>query len=203
MNLCTFPQRLRQAINSESVNSFARKCDIPESLLRKYVGGKSKPGMDNLIKMAQVAEINIEWLATGEGSMSLKDAPEWIQRSTIDLLLDIRALVDNAVIDTDTDGWAVRFDPKEVKDVEVELKRFVHTLTLKIFQHGSNNKESSPNIDLLQLVIEGIEEALDESNSELAPGKKAQLISAVYDLYSESGAKPEKEKVCRLVALAA
>lgn len=53
--------------------------------------------------------------------------------------------------------------------------------------------------DLLQLVVEVIEEALEDAGRELHPGKKAALIAAVYDLYHESESKPEKQRVLRLV----
>ncbi|MDQ7057212.1 MAG: helix-turn-helix transcriptional regulator [Ghiorsea sp.] len=58
-------------------------------------------------------------------------------------------------------------------------------------------------INLIQLAIEAVETALYESENTMSSEKKAELITAIYDLYYESDAKPEKSKILRLVNLAA
>jgi transcriptional regulator with XRE-family HTH domain len=65
-----FKSRLKVAIGGESVNSFAKKCDVRESLLRKYLAGTTTPGTDKLIAIAEAANVKIEWLATGHGPMT-------------------------------------------------------------------------------------------------------------------------------------
>ncbi|WP_445157368.1 helix-turn-helix domain-containing protein [Halomonas sp. E14] len=62
-----FGARLRQAIGSRSVLSFAKECGISDSLVRKYLAG-SLPGLDKALTMARVAGVSLEWLATGRGS---------------------------------------------------------------------------------------------------------------------------------------
>lgn len=62
-----FKDRLKIAINGESINSFASNCGLPESLLRKYLSGPTLPGTDKLIAIARTAGVSTEWLATGEG----------------------------------------------------------------------------------------------------------------------------------------
>ena len=61
-----FVSRLKKLIGNESVRSFGRKTGISETQLRKYLSGKSKPGLDNLVSISKVTGVSIEWLATGE-----------------------------------------------------------------------------------------------------------------------------------------
>lgn len=58
--------RLREVIGDESLASFGRRCGISEGGIRKYLNGAS-PSTENLVAMADVANVNIEWLATGRG----------------------------------------------------------------------------------------------------------------------------------------
>jgi len=69
MAISGFVDRLKVAISGESVNSFAKKCNVRESLLRKYLSGISLPGMGKLVAIARTANVRIDWLATGEGEM--------------------------------------------------------------------------------------------------------------------------------------
>lgn len=58
--------RMREVIGNESVTSFGRRCGIGEGTLRKYFTG-TLPVIDKLIAIADAANVNIEWLATGRG----------------------------------------------------------------------------------------------------------------------------------------
>lgn len=60
-------------------------------------------------------------------------------------------------------------------------------------------KQAALDADLLETVIEVIEEALDDSERELPPAKKAQLVVAIYDLYQDSEKDVDKASVLRLV----
>lgn len=66
--------RVREVIGHEPVVSFARRCGISEGGMRKYLEGAS-PSTVNLIAMADVANVNIEWLASGRGP-KLRGAPQ-------------------------------------------------------------------------------------------------------------------------------
>ncbi len=66
----TFSERLRQLIGENSVSSFGKKCGIGESTLRQYLKG-GMPGLDKLVAIAETGNVNIEWLATGDGPMRL------------------------------------------------------------------------------------------------------------------------------------
>lgn len=67
-------ERLRQAIQSEPVTAFGRRCGIGEATLRKYFKG-TLPNIENLIAMADAANVSIEWLAAGRGPKQRGAAP--------------------------------------------------------------------------------------------------------------------------------
>lgn len=68
MNPETFTERFCKITAGHSLNSFAKKCGLSESLLRQYKTG-TLPRLDKLIQVADAANLNVNWLATGEGPM--------------------------------------------------------------------------------------------------------------------------------------
>lgn len=58
--------RLRELIGDESHSSFARRCGVGETTLRKYLDG-ADPSTKRLIAMAEAGRCTVEWLATGRG----------------------------------------------------------------------------------------------------------------------------------------
>lgn len=68
------PDRLRDAIGDESVTAFGRRCGIGEATLRKYFKG-TLPNIENLIAIADAANVSIEWLAAGRGPKQRGAAP--------------------------------------------------------------------------------------------------------------------------------
>jgi len=65
----SFPERLRQVIAEfGSRNALAKSSRIPASTLQSYEAG-SKPGIDALTTLARVANVSLDWLATGQGEM--------------------------------------------------------------------------------------------------------------------------------------
>ncbi|MGN5224637.1 S24 family peptidase [Aeromonas sanarellii] len=66
--IATFPMRLKELIGDESLRTFAHMVGISEGGLRKYLPpGTSKPTFDKLVAIARYKNVNLEWLATGEG----------------------------------------------------------------------------------------------------------------------------------------
>ena len=57
--------------------------------------------------------------------------------------------------------------------------------------------------ELLVDVVSGVEEGLVDAGATMDPEKKGQLLVAIYQLYSDSGAAPDKEAILRLVRSAA
>lgn len=58
----------------KSVNAFAKNCEIPESSIRGYLDGASVPGVDKAAAIAEAADVSLDWLALGRGSMRPADA---------------------------------------------------------------------------------------------------------------------------------
>jgi len=65
----TFAERLR-LLSKEfgSRYALAKSSGIPSSTLQAYEGG-AKPGMDALLVLARVANVDLNWLMTGKGKM--------------------------------------------------------------------------------------------------------------------------------------
>jgi hypothetical protein len=58
--------RLKSIIGDEPKLSFAKRADVAESVLRKYLAG-AMPSTDRLVRLAATGGVTIEWLATGKG----------------------------------------------------------------------------------------------------------------------------------------
>lgn len=69
-----FKDRLQLLIGTRSVNAFARSCGVPESTLRSYLSGRSKPGLEHAQTIADACGVNRYWLVTGMGSPT-RDEP--------------------------------------------------------------------------------------------------------------------------------
>jgi len=59
--------RIKEAIGTESVRSFSKRCSISDSLLGAYIRGEKAAGSENLSSIAEAANVTIDWLATGKG----------------------------------------------------------------------------------------------------------------------------------------
>lgn len=64
----TFADRLKVAIKGESLHAFSKRCGVGDSTLRKYLTGAT-PGLENLVAIAEAADVTLDWLATGRGEM--------------------------------------------------------------------------------------------------------------------------------------
>lgn len=69
-----FPERLKEAVGSESVRGFAHKCGLSESGLRKYLSGETYPPLDKLISISEAADRSFNWLCSGEEQAELDDS---------------------------------------------------------------------------------------------------------------------------------
>lgn len=64
-----FADRLKQAIGHHSPYKFSQLCGISQSNLSKYLKGKTLPGLETLVEISRVSEVNLTWLITGRGPM--------------------------------------------------------------------------------------------------------------------------------------
>lgn len=62
----SFSARLKQLIGKESISGFARRVNLSEALIRKYLAG-SEPSLTKANQIAMRANCSLEWLATGCG----------------------------------------------------------------------------------------------------------------------------------------
>jgi transcriptional regulator with XRE-family HTH domain len=76
-----FVDRLREVIGDESVSSFARRCNIGESVIRGYLADGKRPGVDYLIALADAGNVTIEWLATGLGPRTRAELSALLDRA--------------------------------------------------------------------------------------------------------------------------
>jgi hypothetical protein len=105
-----FVGRLREVIGDESVSSFARRCNIGESVIRGYLADGKRPGVDYLVALADAGGVTVEWLATGLGPRTRAELSALLDRAgayadsfgpTIDkdrLLMAIRMTADALTI---------------------------------------------------------------------------------------------------------
>jgi transcriptional regulator with XRE-family HTH domain len=62
-----FAKRLRECErDAGSVYALAKRCGVAIPTLKRYHGG-SEPSLTMLVKIAQAANVRVEWLATGNG----------------------------------------------------------------------------------------------------------------------------------------
>jgi uncharacterized protein (DUF1778 family) len=66
-----FMKRLEAAVDSSGYyprKAFAEAADISQTALSEYINGGSEPRMSAVVAIAKAARVNLQWLATGEGS---------------------------------------------------------------------------------------------------------------------------------------
>jgi transcriptional regulator with XRE-family HTH domain len=68
MEQAEFRSRLRAALNGESVNGFAKRVPVSQSVMRQYLIGESEPTRPVVIAIAKAAHVSPAWLAFGIGS---------------------------------------------------------------------------------------------------------------------------------------
>lgn len=70
MNHKQFHSRINVLIEAhKSAANLARLADVSEGVVRKWRDGKSDPSRQNLLALAKGANVNLIWLATGDGPM--------------------------------------------------------------------------------------------------------------------------------------
>ena len=70
----TFCERLNKILNGESARSFALKINVLPATFHNYVKGTTEPTRTVLKAIAELKQINIEWLVTGNGPMMKEEA---------------------------------------------------------------------------------------------------------------------------------
>ena len=84
-----FSQRLKEAMEIAGITSntqLAKRADMSEAVIRKYLKGESYPTLDRLAIIADACHCSVSWLATGDGQNSHEnDTRENYHARTTDL----------------------------------------------------------------------------------------------------------------------
>jgi len=62
-----FRTRLRDALDGQSVNGFAKRVPVSQSVMRQYLIGESEPTRPVVLAIARAAGVSPSWLAFGLG----------------------------------------------------------------------------------------------------------------------------------------
>ncbi len=68
-----FGVRLKSTIGDESVRSFAKRCSISSSTVLSYLNGNSFPTLDRLAIIAEVGNVDMGWLVTGDKEINIEN----------------------------------------------------------------------------------------------------------------------------------
>ncbi|SUP80381.1 helix-turn-helix domain-containing protein [Yersinia wautersii] len=68
-----FGERLKLIMGNESNRSFARKCNLSDSVIGNYVAGKTYPSLDKIEVLAIAGGCSAEWLAVGEEKTAISN----------------------------------------------------------------------------------------------------------------------------------
>ena len=95
----SFSTRLKTLIGEESISGFARRVDISEALIRKYLKG-SEPSLAKANQIAMRANCSLEWLATGCGYLYRQ--AEVVDKSALNAAFE--HVNDKKISDTEADN---------------------------------------------------------------------------------------------------
>lgn len=109
-NRDAFAQRIILLIKEAgSASELARRCDVSESVVRKWAGGKSEPSRPNLLSIASGTGTEFRWLITGEGPQRAGDqvagsGPESARKLLSELEESLDELTDSVEVVPDDYG---------------------------------------------------------------------------------------------------
>ncbi|MDG4560564.1 MAG: helix-turn-helix transcriptional regulator [Candidatus Competibacter sp.] len=85
-----FKKRLKEAIPDKSARAFALRAGLSPSGVRQYLNGENLPTLDKLRVLAKTANVNLLWLATGEGPKhpQTRGSPDSVQEKSADYVCD-------------------------------------------------------------------------------------------------------------------
>ncbi|WP_392563341.1 S24 family peptidase [Orbus wheelerorum] len=68
-----FKNRLTEIMKGDSVSTFAKKCDMSETVIRDYLSGKTYPSLNRLASISEKCNVSYSWLATGHKLEEIHD----------------------------------------------------------------------------------------------------------------------------------
>lgn len=221
--------RLKQARQSLGFTQkeAATRAGIPLSSYKDYEAAKKTPGGDAIASITLLG-INANWLLTGDRPMLLAKA----RKQTIAGLNDeydefgkafaeaLGLTPDDLLQASDDVGVAMEGKLPDENNFEGTYPKYraqvleaylnaAKSLVRKspLFGVAQTDASAPPANTLdparLRLAIETVEEGLAATQRTMTPEKKAELVTAVYDLFADDTSAQAKGKVLRLVKLAA
>ena len=165
--MTNFADRLRTLIGSDSVSAFSKKMEIGNTTIQNYVEG-ALPRIDKAVQIAAKADVSLEWLITGEGSMR-KEAqsqhqslvirpPDALEGYAMVPQLDVQASAGGGVVvDHENAIGQIAFDPQWLRE------RHINPLGARVLTaKGDSMEPTIRNGDTL-IVDTSIEVAVDSA----------------------------------------
>lgn len=124
-----FKERLKEAIPDKSARAFALRAGLSPSGVRQYLNGENLPTLDKLRALSKTANVNLLWLATGEGPKhpQARGSPDFVQEKSADYVCDAqRGWIRKAVEAVEVMGRDAPADRKAVA-VEQVYERLVQS----------------------------------------------------------------------------
>jgi hypothetical protein len=162
-----FKDRLTQIVGGKSVSSWAKRCNVNEASFRQYLK-EAMPRLNNLIAIADAANVNVAWLATGEGPMRKGDAapiPQPLALPQSPPADNVAQSAPYAAFDAlevvEGMGMLTRIyssgDTTYIRAINANLMAFSDAITMK-----KNNQDMQSQLNIMENRIAGLEEKLSK-----------------------------------------
>lgn len=124
-----YKDRLQEVLGDESARSFAARAGISPTAILQHLNGRSLPNLDTFLATAKTGNVNLVWLATGEGPKhpQARGSPDSVQEKSADYVCDAqRGWIRKAVEAVEMMGRDAPADRKAVA-VEQVYERLVQS----------------------------------------------------------------------------
>ena len=204
-NSAAFAIRLKEVISGTSGFQFAKRCGFAEGMLRKYLSGESVPGADKLVSIARVADVNLSWLALGEGSKEGGAEESGITTVQLAIVLEFeryaRRKPDSSARDA-IQGFVEEYNEGLLETGKIgDVPRITEDELMLWRDIAWQRRTSKASIEegILCTAIEIVDEFLVSSGQTMASDKKAHLIVAIYRLNATSEGVVDRAMLVKLM----
>jgi len=200
-----FSARLLEVIDGQPVSRFAKKCEIAEGMLRKYLRASSIPGADKLVCIAEVGGVSLHWLATGKGAKESQVGWDSIAPSQMAVVLEFERyaqrqsdigmeMLIQAFVDEYNNGL---LEVGQIGGID-QISKDELTLWRDLVWE-KQIADTSINEGILQTSIEIADELLDTTGKRMEAAKRAKLIAAIYKLSATTEGGVERSMLLNLL----
>ncbi len=182
-----------------SQTDFGRFGDVSKNSQLAYEQGKAAPDVGYLARIAEKG-VDVAYLFTGVRTI----ARPGLAQEEIQLFNDI---VDAAFSLSDEGRLKAKSILGEL--VRQEFEATGKTRTSRKLGTAVATRPATPapvtemNLELLQVCLAGVEEGLEATGRGMAPDKKAQLVTMLYDLHQATDSPPQKATILQFLKRAA